>query len=145
MAFSPDGRLLAAQGGSPEWNLVLWVWEKSKVVTSVKTTNAAGNPVYQVRTGVTGTLPEWCLYYALHLLLLASCLQQPLDLLLFSLMLAIQTSPAGFSHMRTIPTLPAAFQPRALHMSLRRRLEQVQMCPLTCHSFLKPASVTAGQ
>jgi hypothetical protein len=48
MAFSPDGRLLAAQGGSPEWNLVLWVWEKSKVVTSVKTTNAAGNPVYQV-------------------------------------------------------------------------------------------------
>lgn len=48
MAFSPDGRLLAAQGGAPEWNLVLWVWEKSKVVTSVKTTNAAGNPVYQV-------------------------------------------------------------------------------------------------
>lgn len=48
MAFSPDGRLLAAQGGSPEWNLVLWVWEKSKVVTSVKTTNGAGNPVYQV-------------------------------------------------------------------------------------------------
>ena len=48
MAFSPDGRLLAAQGGSPEWNLVLWVWEKSKVVTSVKTTNAAGNPVFQV-------------------------------------------------------------------------------------------------
>ena len=58
MAFSPDGRLLAAQGGSPEWNLVLWVWEKSKVVTSVKTTNAAGNPVYQVRTGFTGTIPE---------------------------------------------------------------------------------------
>ena len=48
MAFSPDGRLLVAQGGAPEWNLVLWVWEKSKVVTSVKTTNAAGNPVYQV-------------------------------------------------------------------------------------------------
>ena len=48
MAFSPDGRLLAAQGGAPEWNLVLWVWEKSKVVTSVKTTNATGNPVYQV-------------------------------------------------------------------------------------------------
>jgi hypothetical protein len=56
MAFSPDGRLLAAQGGSPEWNLVLWVWEKSKVVTSVKTTNAAGNPVYQVRTGVTSNV-----------------------------------------------------------------------------------------
>lgn len=49
MAFSPDGRLLAAQGGAPEWNLVLWIWEKSKVVTSVKTTNNAGNPVYQVR------------------------------------------------------------------------------------------------
>lgn len=48
MAFSPDGRLLAAQGAAPEWNLVLWIWEKSKVVTSVKTTNNAGNPVYQV-------------------------------------------------------------------------------------------------
>ncbi|KAL3131590.1 hypothetical protein ABBQ38_007889 [Trebouxia sp. C0009 RCD-2024] len=47
MAFSPDGRLLAVQGGAPEWNLVLWVWEKSKVVASVKTTNAAGNPIYQ--------------------------------------------------------------------------------------------------
>ena len=49
MAFSPDGRLLAAQGSAPEWNLVLWIWEKSKVVTNVKTTNNAGNPVYQVR------------------------------------------------------------------------------------------------
>lgn len=48
MAFSPDGRLLAAQGAAPEWNMVLWIWEKSKVVTSVKTTNNAGNPVYQV-------------------------------------------------------------------------------------------------
>ena len=48
MVFSPDGRLLAAQGSAPEWNLVLWIWEKSKVVTSVKTTNNAGSPVYQV-------------------------------------------------------------------------------------------------
>ncbi len=84
MAFSPDGRLLAAQGGSPEWNLVLWVWEKSKVVTSVKTTNAAGNPVYQVRTGATDTTPESCLQYTLDLLLLASCLQHTLALLLFT-------------------------------------------------------------
>ena len=53
MAFSPDGRLLAAQGGAPEWNLVLWVWEKSKVVTSVVTTNAAGNPVYQVSQNIS--------------------------------------------------------------------------------------------
>ena len=61
MAFSPDGRLLAAQGGAPEWNLVLWVWEKSKVVTSVKTTNAAGNPVYQV----SSTLLLHCLHHPL--------------------------------------------------------------------------------
>lgn len=78
MAFSPDGRLLAAQGGSPEWNLVLWVWEKSKVVTSVKTTNATGNPVYQVRTGVTGTLLE--------------------------MMLAIHVSPSAFSLMLAVHT-----------------------------------------
>lgn len=56
MAFSPDGRLLAVQGGAPEWNLVLWVWEKSKVVASVKTTNAAGNPIYQVSTPLLLTL-----------------------------------------------------------------------------------------
>lgn len=67
MAFSPDGRLLAAQGGAPEWNLVLWVWEKSKVVASVKTTNAAGNPIYQVSaplrltlTGVIGSAVLAC-------------------------------------------------------------------------------------
>ncbi|KAK9830297.1 hypothetical protein WJX72_010857 [[Myrmecia] bisecta] len=48
MAFSPDGRLLAAQGAAPEWNLVIWVWEKSKVAASAKTTNQTNSPVYQV-------------------------------------------------------------------------------------------------
>ena len=32
LAFSGDGRFLAAQGGAPDWSLSLWVWEKSKLV-----------------------------------------------------------------------------------------------------------------
>jgi hypothetical protein len=48
MAFSADGKMLLAQGGAPEWNLVLWVWEKSKVATMVKTTNQQGFPVRSV-------------------------------------------------------------------------------------------------
>jgi len=47
LSFSPDGKLLIAQGGAPEWNLVLWVWEKSKVASVVKSSNQTGSPIYQ--------------------------------------------------------------------------------------------------
>lgn len=30
-AFSPDERMVAAQGGPPDWTLVLFLWEKGKV------------------------------------------------------------------------------------------------------------------
>jgi hypothetical protein len=26
LSFSPDGKLLLAQGGAPDWNLLLWAW-----------------------------------------------------------------------------------------------------------------------
>ena len=48
MTFSPDGKLLAAQGGTPDWTLVIWAWEKSKVAASVKASNTSGAPLYQV-------------------------------------------------------------------------------------------------
>ncbi|EIE19478.1 WD40 repeat-like protein, partial [Coccomyxa subellipsoidea C-169] len=48
IAFSSDSKILAAQGGAPEWNLVIWSWEKSKVLASVKTGNALGSPVNQI-------------------------------------------------------------------------------------------------
>lgn len=48
LCFSPDGKLLMAQGGAPEWNMVLWVWEKSKIAGTVKTTNQQGLPVTAV-------------------------------------------------------------------------------------------------
>ena len=47
LAFSPDNRLLAAQGGAPEWNLVIWNWEKAKVAGMLRTCNATGAPVHQ--------------------------------------------------------------------------------------------------
>jgi cilia- and flagella-associated protein 57 len=31
LSFSYDSRLLLSQGGTPEWNLILWVWEKARV------------------------------------------------------------------------------------------------------------------
>lgn len=48
LSFSPDGKLLLAQGGAPDWNLLLWAWEKSKLASSVRSTNLQGSPVVQV-------------------------------------------------------------------------------------------------
>lgn len=49
LSFSPDGKMLLAQGGGPDWSLLLWTWEKSKVASSVRSTNLQGSPVVQVR------------------------------------------------------------------------------------------------
>lgn len=47
MAFSPDSKYLIGQTGAPQWMLIFWLWEKHKVVATVKTTNS-NNPVNQV-------------------------------------------------------------------------------------------------
>eukprot|EP00878_Enallax_costatus_P025349 GHUV01027119.1.p1 GENE.GHUV01027119.1~~GHUV01027119.1.p1 ORF type:complete len:499 (+),score=150.84 GHUV01027119.1:978-2474(+) len=47
LSFSPDGKLLLAQGGAPDWNLLLWAWEKSKLASSIRSTNLQGSPVVQ--------------------------------------------------------------------------------------------------
>ena len=50
LAFSPDSKYLAAQGGRPDWTLLYWTWEKSKVMASTRTTNPQTNaPIYQVK------------------------------------------------------------------------------------------------
>ena len=45
--FSPDGKLLLAQGCGPDWRSALWVWEKAKVVSVFATSNSAAAPVHQ--------------------------------------------------------------------------------------------------
>ncbi|CAG9461063.1 unnamed protein product [Pedinophyceae sp. YPF-701] len=47
VAFSPDEKYLITQGGAPDWDLVLWLWEKGKLLFSSRTTNQQGNPVHQ--------------------------------------------------------------------------------------------------
>ncbi|XP_035517008.1 cilia- and flagella-associated protein 57 [Morone saxatilis] len=47
MAFSPDSKYLIGQTGGPEWTLIFWLWEKQKVLATVKTSNS-NNPVAQV-------------------------------------------------------------------------------------------------
>ncbi|KAK7099818.1 cilia- and flagella-associated protein 57-like [Littorina saxatilis] len=50
LAFSPDSKYLVAQGGKPDWMLLYWTWEKSKVMATTRTSNPQ-NPmgeVYQV-------------------------------------------------------------------------------------------------
>ncbi|XP_041837670.1 cilia- and flagella-associated protein 57 isoform X2 [Melanotaenia boesemani] len=47
LAFSPDSKYLVGQTGAPEWMLILWLWEKNKVLATVKTTSST-NPVTQV-------------------------------------------------------------------------------------------------
>ena len=49
LAFSPDSKYLVAQGGKPDWTLLYWTWEKSKVMASTKTSNPQTNgAIYQV-------------------------------------------------------------------------------------------------
>ncbi|ESO94501.1 hypothetical protein LOTGIDRAFT_118162 [Lottia gigantea] len=49
LAFSPDSKYLVAQGGKPDWTLLYWTWEKSKVMASAKTSNAQNTAeVYQI-------------------------------------------------------------------------------------------------
>ncbi|RVE72493.1 hypothetical protein OJAV_G00042240 [Oryzias javanicus] len=47
VAFSHDSKYLIGQTGAPEWMLVFWLWEKNKVLASIKTTTSS-NPVNQV-------------------------------------------------------------------------------------------------
>ncbi|CAG5984446.1 unnamed protein product [Menidia menidia] len=47
LAFSPDSKFLISQTGAPEWILVLWLWEKNKVLATVKTTTS-NNPISKV-------------------------------------------------------------------------------------------------
>ncbi|KAI7809591.1 cilia- and flagella-associated protein 57 [Triplophysa rosa] len=39
MAFSPDSKYLIGQAGGPDWTLFLWMWEKQKVMATVKTSS----------------------------------------------------------------------------------------------------------
>ncbi|PIK39548.1 putative cilia- and flagella-associated protein 57 [Apostichopus japonicus] len=48
LAFSPDSKYLIAQGGRPDWTLVYWTWEKSKVTAVTKTSNPANNDIHQI-------------------------------------------------------------------------------------------------
>lgn len=47
LAFSSDGKYLLVQGGSPDWVLALWVWDKSKLVATVRTTSQPGQTAVQ--------------------------------------------------------------------------------------------------
>ncbi|CAM6094904.1 unnamed protein product [Calypogeia fissa] len=47
LSFTVDNRSLAAQGGPPEWNLMLWSLDKSKLISSIKV--SAEREVFQVR------------------------------------------------------------------------------------------------
>ncbi|XP_019942091.1 cilia- and flagella-associated protein 57 [Paralichthys olivaceus] len=47
MAFSPDSKYLIGQTCGPDWMLIFWLWEKQKVLASVKT-SISNNPITQV-------------------------------------------------------------------------------------------------
>ncbi|CAK9258476.1 unnamed protein product [Sphagnum jensenii] len=47
MCFSADGRMLAAQGGAPNWKLLLWDVMATKVAASIRSVD--GTVAYQVR------------------------------------------------------------------------------------------------
>ena len=45
--FCPDGKYIAAQGGAPDWTLVIWLWEKTKIGSSIRSSSQQGAPLYQ--------------------------------------------------------------------------------------------------
>uniref|UniRef100_A0A669EYB4 Cilia and flagella associated protein 57 n=1 Tax=Oreochromis niloticus TaxID=8128 RepID=A0A669EYB4_ORENI len=47
IAFSPDSKYLIGLTEGPEWMLILWLWEKHKLLATLKTPNT-NNPVTQV-------------------------------------------------------------------------------------------------
>uniref|UniRef100_A0A4W4FFW9 EML-like second beta-propeller domain-containing protein n=1 Tax=Electrophorus electricus TaxID=8005 RepID=A0A4W4FFW9_ELEEL len=56
MAFSPDSKYLIGQAGGPEWTLFYWVWEKHKVMATVKTTNTG--PISQFSINISISLKQ---------------------------------------------------------------------------------------
>ena len=46
LAFSPDSKFLIGQSSGPDWTLFYWMWEKQKVLATVKTTTLSNN-IYQ--------------------------------------------------------------------------------------------------
>ena len=48
LSFSQDGKLLAAQSGAPDWNLTVWLWEKAKLVATVRIGNERGYAIHHV-------------------------------------------------------------------------------------------------
>ncbi|ETK90168.1 hypothetical protein L915_06001 [Phytophthora nicotianae] len=47
VAFSGDSKYCVTQGGAPDWVLSLWLWEKTKLLASVKASAPQGNAVHQ--------------------------------------------------------------------------------------------------
>ncbi|KAG9471587.1 hypothetical protein GDO78_014121 [Eleutherodactylus coqui] len=47
IAFSPDSKYLVALSGSPDWQIIFWMWEKQKVMASVRVDSQYG-AIYQV-------------------------------------------------------------------------------------------------
>lgn len=65
IAFSPDSKYLIGLTGSPEWMLILWLWEKHKLLATLKTTNT-NNPVTQVSH--LCCISEACINACIHML-----------------------------------------------------------------------------
>eukprot|EP01112_Ceratiomyxa_fruticulosa_P006377 TRINITY_DN17176_c0_g1_i1.p1 TRINITY_DN17176_c0_g1~~TRINITY_DN17176_c0_g1_i1.p1 ORF type:complete len:270 (-),score=52.50 TRINITY_DN17176_c0_g1_i1:611-1420(-) len=45
ICFSGDGRYLVAQGGKPDWTIIVWNWDKGAVLNTSNPANAMGNTI----------------------------------------------------------------------------------------------------
>jgi len=48
VAFSPDSKYLLAQAGKPDWQLIYWNWEKSKIMAKITASQNPANAIHQV-------------------------------------------------------------------------------------------------
>ncbi|KAI9207650.1 WD40-repeat-containing domain protein [Polychytrium aggregatum] len=62
MAFSSDAKYLLTQSGAPDWALYYWMWEKNKLMASVRTVNSERSAVvYQVSFSPTDNTYVCCI------------------------------------------------------------------------------------
>lgn len=48
LAFSPDSKYLVMQGGKPDWTLLYWTWEKTKVMAKMNSSQQPSMTINQV-------------------------------------------------------------------------------------------------
>lgn len=134
MAFSHDSKFLIGQTGAPEWMLIFWLWEKHKVLATIKTSNS-NYPVNQVNYP--------CYFSAATAFEHAS--RHSLSMLCYLLM-SHQVSFNTFNNKQLCVSGTGVFKVFRYTEGVLKQisLSNIESINLLCHAWLTADSVIAG-